>query len=200
MRRLILASCLTAALAGATAQGNSLWPTDRGRELYVDHKATRVGDIVTILIQETSNASKEATTTANKDSKVKTSLAAMIFPKIGTHSGVSPEIDISTKNEYTGEGTTERKDTFTARMAASVMDILPSGNLVIEGQRVITLHEERQVMVLRGIVRSEDISADNTVLSSAIADAEIEYTGKGVITEKQRPGIVQRVMDWLWIF
>jgi len=187
-------------LAAGSAWCGSLWPTERGMGLYVDHKARRVGDILTILIQETSNASKEATTSTSKDSKIKTSLAKLLFPKIGTHRGVSPELDLSTKNEFTGEGTTERRDTFSARMAATVVDVMPSGNLVIEGQRVITLHEERQVMILRGVVRAEDITSDNTVPSSAIADAEIEYTGKGVVAEKQRPGIVQRFMDWLWIF
>lgn len=187
-------------LAAAAAHAGSLWPLDRSPSLYVDHKARAIGDVVTVIIQESSNASKEAKTATTKDSKVKTSIGTILFPKIGTHKGNSPELDVATKNEYTGDGSTERKDSFTARMAARVVDVLPSGNLVIEGRRVITLHEEQQIMILRGVVRPEDISASNTVLSSAIADAEIEYTGRGVITEKQRPGIIQRFMDWLWIF
>ena len=85
-------------------------------------------------------------------------------------------------------------------VSVMIVEILPTGNYSIEGQREVAVNSEKQILKLKGVVRPQDIRIDNTVLSSFIADARIEYTGRGVISDKQQPGWLARVMDWLWPF
>lgn len=80
------------------------------------------------------------------------------------------------------------------------MDVLPSGNLVIEGQREIIVDQEKQVITVKGIIRQKDIDADNQVLSTAIADAQISYSGKGVISDSNKKGWLSNIIDWVWPF
>jgi flagellar L-ring protein precursor FlgH len=79
-----------------------------------------------------------------------------------------------------------------------VIEVMPNGNLIVEGRKEVTIDKEKRFIILSGIVRPEDIEVDNTVSSSKIADARIEYTGTGVISDKQRPGIYHRIFDWIY--
>ena len=109
-------------------------------------------------------------------------------------------LDAQYKSDFKCAGTTSRKESMTAQMSARVVSVLPNGDLVIRGSREIKVNYEKQYMLLQGIVRPSDISADNTVLSSYIADARIEYIGKGVVSDKQRPGWLSRILDKIWPF
>src|SRR5690606_40090483 len=86
-------------------------------------------------------------------------------------------------------GSRTRGGSLNARMTAQVVDVLPNGNLLIEGRQTIIVNEEEQISVVSGIVRPQDIAPDNTVLSTFIADATITYSGTGPIAEKQKPGL-----------
>ena len=85
-------------------------------------------------------------------------------------------------------------------MSAVVTEVLPNGDLRIAGRREVTVNSEKQVMVLSGIVRRVDVDTRNTVLSSAIADAKIEYSGLGVVDDVQRPGWLNRILNWIYPF
>jgi flagellar L-ring protein precursor FlgH len=87
-----------------------------------------------------------------------------------------------------------------ATIAARVVDVLPSGNLVIEGQREIIVDQEKQTISIRGVVRPKDIDSANTVLSTNIADAQINYTGDGIISDANRKGWMAQLIDWIWPF
>lgn len=185
-------------LAGA-GMCASLWSEGAG-SLYVDHKARSVGDILTVIVSESTAANKEATTETTRDTSIDGEVTSVFFPSWGTHKGQLPLWGASSKQEYSGEGRTDRKASLTGRITVVVVDVLPNGNLVVEGKRAVVVNGEDEVMVLRGIVRPRDISPDNTILSTYIADASIEFSGKGVVSERQRPGLLTRLIDFLRLF
>jgi flagellar L-ring protein precursor FlgH len=111
-----------------------------------------------------------------------------------------PEIASKTKSDFKGEGDTNREGNLVATITAKVVEVMPNGNLVLESRKEITINNEKQILVLTGIVRGEDISADNAVFSNRIADAQVYYVGDGVIQDKQNPGWMVRVLDRVWPF
>ena len=174
----------------------SLWSGERYvPSLFEDQKAHDVGDVVTVRIVETSHGEKIATTKTEKDSSLSSSIGSLF--------GISTDklsVETETASKYDGSGSTSRSSQLTAVVTAKVKEVLPNGNLVIDGKREVLVNKERQYILLSGIVRPADIGPNNTVLSSAIADAQISYTGTGVINDKQRPGWFIRLFDLLWPF
>ena len=106
----------------------------------------------------------------------------------------------SFSNSFSGTGATSRGDRMTASITARVIDVKPNGNLLIEGSREIRVNAETQIIILSGLIRPTDISPDNTILSSYIGDARIEYVGTGALSDKQRPGWLSRAADFVWPF
>jgi len=185
----------------------SLWQ-DNGSlsELFYDHKARKVGDIVTIRIVESSDASNNADTNTSKNSSTSMNIAALLglenndtFPR---GSGFDPFgfITSTTNNTFKGSGTTNRSGNLAASITARVTEVLPNGNMKIIGKRQITINNEEQYIALSGIIRSRDISSDNVILSTYISDAKIIYTGTGVINDRQSPGWLARIVDSVWPF
>jgi len=103
-------------------------------------------------------------------------------------------------NNHKGEGKTNRDGLLKGRISARVVRVLPNGNLVIEGRRMLTVNAEDQFMVITGICRPDDVTTENLIHSQYIADARIVYAGKGVVDDKMRPGWLARVVDWVWPF
>ena len=103
-------------------------------------------------------------------------------------------------NSFNGTGSTSRGDSMTAYITAKVIDVKPNGSLYIMGTREIRVNSETQIIALSGLIRPTDISPDNTMLSSNIADLKIDYLGTGAISDKQRPGWLSRAADFVWPF
>lgn len=164
-------------------------------QTYFDHKASQVGDLVTIIIVESSKASSQAATNTGKDGQVGVSPSGGVLNFI-------PIFGIRGESRSDSKGSTTRGGSINARVTAKVVDIEPGGALVLEGTQRIVVNKEQQEIVLRGVVRPEDISPDNTVLSTYLADAEIEYKGEGPIGGKrQSPGLITNffgLFDWLF--
>jgi flagellar L-ring protein FlgH len=168
-----------------------------------DHRARAIGDIITIVINERTAASEKAGTSTKRDSSITAGipnffgLESNLYP-----SSLNPEkfINASTKNDFEGSGETTRGGTLNATITARVIDVLPNGNMAIEGKREIVINEEKKEILIQGIVRPRDLDYNNSVQSSMIADAKIIYTGVGVIGEKQRPGWLARMVDAVWPF
>ncbi|MCX8117523.1 MAG: flagellar basal body L-ring protein FlgH [Desulfobacterota bacterium] len=182
----------------------SLWSPSHSANLYSDVKARNVGDIVTISIVESARASKNAETKTARDSGLNASWTG-IFELITkgwkfhkTPIGTSHQIDFS--NQFDGKGETTRSSSMNAYITARVVQVFPNGNLLIRGTRLIQINNENQYISIEGIVRPEDISSTNVVLSTYIAEAKIELTGYGAISDKQRPGWLVHLLDWLWPF
>ncbi len=183
----------------------SLWQEENGRAyLYEDLRAMRVGDILTIKIVEKHAGSKSADTSAERQSTLNHSLSGSAIGYIGIP-GVrlggeamrGMGINANASNKFGGKGATNREDTLTGTISTIVTEVLPNGDLRVEGKREVTVNSETQLMTISGIVRRVDVDTKNTVLSSAIADAKIEYSGLGVVDDVQRPGWLVRVFDWI---
>jgi flagellar L-ring protein precursor FlgH len=164
--------------------------------LFQDLSAHRVGDLVTINIVETSKASKKADTKTGRNS----SIDASVEYALGDNDISKNMFKSALANQFNGTGSTSRDETMTAAITARVLDVLPNGNLYIEGTRQIRVNNETQYITLSGIIRPVDISPNNTVLSSYIANARIDYTGSGPVSDKQRPGWLTRILDFAWPF
>jgi flagellar L-ring protein precursor FlgH len=171
--------------------------------LFVDRKAHLVNDIVTIRVVEAASATGEATTDTKRDSSISGSLEGFFgFEKVLKNNGVNPEMAVkaSLGNSFDGSGATSRKNNLRATITAVVREVFPNGNLYIEGQKEVIINNERQYILISGVIRPEDIGPDNSIPSDLIADARIEYSGHGVLADKQRPGWLGRIIDFVWPF
>jgi len=184
----------------------SLWKESRsGNDLYRDDRAWQPMDLITIIVTESSEGKKEADT----EIKSKSSVLAAIQNFLGYEDDAkdsNPDLNLdsiikaSTENNFKGEGDTSRKDTLKARISAMVAEVLPSGILRIEGQRIISVNAEEQVMVISGLVRPRDINSTNEIDSSKIANLRIDYYGRGTVSEAQYGGWMSRAIRILWPF
>ena len=187
-----------------TCEEGSLWTASVSRNLFSDVKARNVGDVVTISIVESAKASKNAATKTQRDSGLQASWSGL-FDSIasgwsiqGQKIGTSHKIDLA--NNFDGKGETTRESSMTAYITARVVYVLPNGNLVIQGTRQVQVNNENQYIFIQGVIRPEDISITNIVLSTFIAEAVIELSGKGPVSDKQSPGWLARIVDWAWPF
>jgi flagellar L-ring protein precursor FlgH len=195
-----LALAIGLALVPAAPAGpGSLWKDSSSRSMFADKRARSVGDIITILVQETSTASKENSTKTSKSSSVDASIDTFLYSPTAsgllTHNGKMPAMKFGGTQTFDGGGKINNSERITARIAVRVVDALPNGNLIIEGRRETFVSGEKQEAVLRGMVRGEDITAGNTVLSYNVADASIRFVSKGTITDNQRKGWLLRVWE-----
>ena len=190
-------------LAAGSARADSLWSASGAdpRSLLADHKACRSGDIVTVIVQESAAASttqnKESTRASTLNDTVSQFLFAPATSGLLTHNGAAPSVQIAGKSDYTGGGQVSNSQSVTSRAAVMVTDVLPNGNLVIEGVRLVTFSGETQYIVLHGMIRADDIGSDNTVLSSNIAEARVEFVSKGALSDAQKLGWFSKLYETL---
>jgi len=170
----------------------SLWP-ENGRGLFADFRAYRVGDLVTIRIDESSQANGDASTSLDHESSESmgvpnffglTAAVAKAYPNL------NPEELMSWmgKSGFKGKGDTSRDTHVLGSIAVRVKRVLPNGDLFVEGTKVILINEEEVHIYVSGAIRAEDIDSTNAVSSSAIADAQIEFSGRGVLSENNQQG------------
>ncbi|MCD6248787.1 MAG: flagellar basal body L-ring protein FlgH [candidate division Zixibacteria bacterium] len=167
----------------------------QSQSLYADIKAHQVGDVLTVLIVEQSRASNQVETKTEKKTQINTSGG----PGIGSLDFIpmfSAKADNS--NKYNGKGENLRAGSIRAKMSVTVVDVRDNSDLVIEGHRIIGINGDEEAIYVSGVVRSKDISPDNTIESYLIADAEISYTGKGNATTASRPGFFTRLLNWVF--
>ncbi len=186
----------------------SLWSDSAG--LFEDRKARGLNDLVTIKIIETSAASKKADTSTSRASSVDLGIESLFGNSLNynlanvlgqsSSGSLKPEIKATAKNDFAGTGNTSREGSLVATITARVVDVLPNGNFIIESRKDITVNREKQLLLLRGVIRPDDIAGDNTILSSYVANAEMIYTGDGVVNDKQGQGWLVKLMDWVWPF
>lgn len=197
--RLAACAALLAAAAAAYAGPGSVWKEETSRSMFADKRARAVGDIMTILVQENNTSSKENSTQTSKSSSVNASIDTFMYSpgasSFLTKGGQMPAMKFGGSQSFDGGGKINNSEKITARIAVRVVDILPNGNMLIEGRRETTVSGEKQEVVLRGAVRSEDVTANNTVFSYNIADASIKFIGKGTISDNQRKGWLHKIWE-----
>lgn len=191
-----------AAAAGESANQGSLFQAASAR-LYVDQRAFQVCDIVTVEILEKSSAAGSAATDISRSSEVEARFDAFLG-LLDKLEDVSPRTDttklVSAATDYTfaGAGKTKREGSLKATVTVYVKRILPGGNLFVEGSKSILVNSEEQYFYISGVVRQADIAEDNTISSALLADAQVEFTGQGVVSDAQEPGWFGRYFGWLW--
>jgi flagellar L-ring protein precursor FlgH len=178
----------------------SLWHPGRPASmLFTDARALRVNDLVVIKVQEVADAKRSADTDLTRQS----SSSAQINAFLGLLAKLkNPNLTVGgqSQSDFKGEGTTARTEYLTATVPAMVRKVLPNGNLFVEGHRVVLVNSEEQHFYISGVVRPIDIDQENSVKSSMVADAEIEFVGRGVLTDNQRQGWLSRYLGWIWPF
>jgi flagellar L-ring protein FlgH len=189
-----LVCCLVLAAVIATdagpARADQLYVGGNWANIATDTTAKAIGDIVTVLIFEAATATNSVRTRSSRE----TSLAG----EIGV-GGIDEGGALSLRGGFAGAGEVERKDRLVATMAAQVIEVLPNGDLVIAGRQDIDVNGEARTVEVRGQIRPIDISPDNTIASSRLANAQINYDGKGYVSRSGKPGIINRIFSFLGI-
>ena len=190
---LVIGSLVIAAGGGFA---DSLW-NENSASPYSTQKGYKVGDIVNIIILESSTAKNLAgTKTDVKDdlSGKFTHTLQRLAPVIGTNNQMTGQLS----NRYTGDGSTTRGSNVSARIAAWVTEVLPNSNLAIKGQHRVEVNDEVQEITIKGIVRAKDISGANTIYSYQVAGADLSVKGKGSVADTSSPGWLTRIFNWLF--
>lgn len=185
---------LGAALAGAQAMPHNY-------SLYTDKKAKRAEDVITVLIMENAKASNDTKSATDKSQEAGVDINPLAVTWAGAAaSEYTPKVGFggSVSQKYNGKGATSRAGEVKATLSARIVAVYDNGNLLIEGNKEVEVNNEKEILRVSGIVRPEDISSDNTVLSEKIADARIQYTGTGDNHNAARPGWLARFFNWVF--
>ncbi|MEW6680694.1 MAG: flagellar basal body L-ring protein FlgH, partial [bacterium] len=173
----------------------SLWLEGSEKSIFSDHKAARIGDLITVVIVESAKAQDMSSSKRDKDLE------------IGVPQGTGkldfiPKLGLKGESKYKRSGATSKAGSIQAKVTASVLKVMPNGNLLVEGEKRVRIDNEEQVVYVSGIARPEDIDPDNVVLSTYLADAKIEYRGEVKVSSKEKPFIGVRIFQKLfgWIF
>jgi flagellar L-ring protein precursor FlgH len=160
----------------------------------MDYRATRVGDIVTIVVAEQATANAQGVTSTKRTSSAKASVNSLFGPKSAA-SALTNLADLGGQQQLDGQGSTSRQTTLSTTVSARVLKVLPNGNLIVEATKLVAVNSDTQTVSLRGIIRPIDIGPDNSISSNRLAYLEVRMNGRGVITDAiHRPNIVYRLL------
>lgn len=187
-------SCWTSPVAGALlvsiapAQTGNLYQGSPFAALSADQRASSPGDILTVVIFQAAEASNSAQNASRKSTDLSGSISAGSINESG---------ELKFGGGYSGRGEVRRSERFISQIALTVRDVLPNGDLVIEGDQWLRINGERTRIGVRGRVRPADIRADNSVVSNRIAEAQINYDGRGFVSRSAKPGLISRLFSFL---
>ena len=186
-----------------TAAPGSLWNEGRPASmLFTDARALRVNDLVVIKVEEVADAKRSTNTDTDRNSQSSAEISEFLglLAKL-KGAGIAPaKMGGKSSSSFTGKGNTGRTEYLQATVPAVVRKVLPNGNLFVEGHRVILVNAEEQHFYISGVVRPIDIDQENSVKSSMVADAEIEFVGRGVLTDNQSQGWFSALLGKIWPF
>jgi flagellar L-ring protein precursor FlgH len=179
-------------VSASPAYTASLWSEESEAIFSKQPRKFKVGDLLTLIIVEQASASYNSGTDGEETSNVN------VGPGQGLLNNLLPYLRGGASTSYSGEGSTNRGGELSARLTVSVIEIEPgTNNLIIEGKQRIEVNKDVQELFVRGKIRPADISVDNTILSSYVADAEIKMAGEGSYSDYSKPGILTRFFSWL---
>lgn len=182
----------------------SLFQPAQAEYLFADNRARRVGDILLINILESATGKTEAGTTADRDSSIDVGVSNWLghskFLGLWPVNGTASLVKGSTSTKFDNDAKTSRETSVSATIAARVIRVLPNGLMQVEGSREVRVNGENQIITVSGLVRARDIGPDNSISSSQLADARINFYGEGVLADKQHPGWLTRIIDNVWPF
>ncbi len=177
----------------------AIWQNSTNVALFEDSRAHRVGDLITILIAENANASKSTNTTIAKSDTVSAGLSSLfgVQPTLGQY---SPSLGATSSQKFGGNGATTQSNTFTTTLQATIVQVMSNGNLEISGQKEVLLNGGHEFIRVVGVVRAADVTPQNTVSSTQIADARVEYSGNGSVYDAAKVPWLTKFFLSLWPF
>jgi flagellar L-ring protein FlgH len=185
-------------VAYETPRPNSLWRSG-SRSFFNDQRATRIGDILTVNIEISDRAELSNSSNRSREGSTEAGLTNFfgLEDAIGDALGIDPAAMVTAEStsEHAGTGAINREEKIELTMAAVIVDRLPNGNLVIAGRQEVRINGELREVTVSGIIRPEDVTANNTINQTQIAEARISYGGRGQLSAVQRPGWGQRLGD-----
>ena len=190
---IVFAAIAACSLAQSKGNPGTLFDPS-ARNPFTDNVARRVGDILTVVVNEKTLANFTASTAATKNDK--NSVSAQFF--ISLLDSLFKPVTTGSNSSVSGDGETSQRSSMSATMSTVVKQVMPNGNLVVEGRRSLITNKQTQTIVFTGVVRPSDIRPDNTVQSTLVAEAEIKMDGSGLISQRQRKGILTQIIDWLF--
>ena len=182
---------LTLNPASPAVASNPLVDFETGESLVTNIKAHRLGDLITIIISEKTQA--DASSNVKADSKAESSGG----PGLGFLNFINPW-DLTIENKFKGDGKTQRSGSLRAEMTARITEVLNNGDFRLAGTRMVNINGEKQLIEITGICRARDISPDNTIMSTFISEAQIAYNGSGLVNDTANPGVVTKIINWLF--
>lgn len=186
---IVLAMIASLVVVG-TVRAESLYSEGTYHALAADTKAYRAGDAITVLVYENSSATSSADTSTKRGNNLNAGINSTLIGKQLNGS-------VAVGGDFDGGGSTQRSNKLLATLTVTVREVLPDGDLRIAGTQLLTLNGEQQKVTIEGRVRPQDISTDNVVLSTRLADAHIDYVGDGDLSDRQRRAWWRKAMDWL---
>ena len=196
--------------------GGSLWQVRSSfNGLFIDTKARNIGDIVTVKIEESAQATNRANTETERSSGLEAGIDKLFGIEAWWQNEILPDVDDnipkidpfgnpsvkgSISSDFKGDGETSRSGNLEAYITCRVVDVMANGNLKIVGTREVMVNNENQLIILSGVIRPRDISDTNIILSTFISDAKIAYSGSGVVDDRQRPGWLANLLNNAWPF
>jgi len=179
-------------------EDGSLFRSYMANSLYSDMTARRVGDIITITLSENTNASKSAGTSTSKDTTVDLDTITGLGGQALNIGGQSVQLGVSSSNDFAGDAATNQSNSLSGNISVTVVEVLRNDNLVIRGEKWLTLNHGDEYIRLTGIIRLSDISPENEVLSTKIANARIQYSGTGSFASAQEKGWLTKFFTSSW--
>lgn len=187
----------SSSLQAAPSINGSLYKSNYSLSLFSDQQATQVGDIITVIFDEQYNSSKSAETKSQKDSS-NNATPTSILNTVPGWKNLGLDIDLSHKRSFKGKGDADRSNSLSGTISVTVSDILPNGVLQIRGEKWLTLSEGDEFIRIVGLIRPQDISPQNTVMSSKVADARIKFGGRGNLNNATKEGWFGRMTNSPW--
>ncbi|MBE6074246.1 MAG: flagellar basal body L-ring protein FlgH [Selenomonas ruminantium] len=183
-------SLLAANLSLPVASAQSLW-SDSSYNVFADRKARNVGDILTIVISETTSLSATRGNSNSKSGKTDLSAGVGVFDFLKAASA-------SGSDSFKANGQSTSNNTTRANVTVTVVDVQPNGNMTVEGTQSIWQNRDEHKITFRGVCRQDDVTANNTIPSTKIANATVKFDGKGPLNAKQRQGILTQIFNFLF--
>lgn len=185
-------------VAAVPASDGAIYQTGREPTLFEDLKPRQVGDLLTVVLVEATDAQKSATTSTAKDSSIDIDNPTILGRPLTHHGTALLNTSLSASRDFQGNGASSQSNKLSGSVTVSVTERLANGNLVVHGEKQLTLNQGEEYVRLSGIVRPADIAPDNSVLSSRIADARITYSGSGALADSNSQGWLSRFFNSPW--
>lgn len=184
----------------ATLNG-SIYHSSSNRFLFEDLKARRVGDLITVILEEKTNAAKTASTNTNKDSSIEVPGPTIFGLPVTNNGRAILNNSLTSNTKFSGSGDSSQSNSLSGNITVTVSQVLPNGNMFVKGEKLLTLNNGSEVVQISGIVRAVDVTPQNTIVSTQIANANITYSGKGAVADSNKIGWVTRFFNsGLWPF